>query len=589
MRELRKELQMVFQDPYSSLHPRRRIRQTIAEPMIVQGMDQKEALARVPELMRTVQLDPRRADAYPHEFSGGQRQRIGIARALSVDPEVLVLDEPLSALDVSVQADIINLLQRLQQQLRLAFVFISHNLSVVRYLADEVGVMYLGQIVEIGSAEDVLAGPAHPYTKALLSAAPVPDPRAERTKQRIVLGGEVPSALDPPSGCRFHPRCWMAQDICRVETPALIERGNGHPVACHFATEASHGQEVSPRPDRVGSLARSGLTWASNDFPPTGSSPAPGGRGRSAWHLFGPDDNVGLINLQTPERVAAAAGEIRHGRVFDLNAPIDCYDPPLYGRNATKHRLIPEAGDTGFDDELDTFNPQAGSQWDSLAHVPSSPGNFYNGVTVAQIRESHRNTIGHWVAHGIAGRGVMLDVERFAARPPGEAVGVTVGAARAVPPRGEHRVRARRHPGALHRLRPLVRRPARVRAAAMADDRVLTAAGVDHTEEMAEYLWDLHVSAIVSDSPSVEVWPPNWSRKAQPFGFLHHTLIGLFGMPLGELWWLADLADDCRGDGRYTMFLASAPLECSRRRQLARQRGGLQVRGPSSDAKFFAA
>ncbi len=238
MRQLRKELQMVFQDPYSSLHPRRRIRYTIAEPMIVQGMSQKEALARVPELMRTVQLDPRRADAYPHEFSGGQRQRIGIARALSVDPEVLVLDEPLSALDVSVQADIINLLQGLQAELQLAFVFISHNLSVVRYLAGEVGVMYLGQIVEIGHAGQVLARPAHPYTKALLSAAPVPDPQAERGKQQIVLGGEVPSALDPPSGCRFHPRCWLAQDICRTEAPALVERGNGHPVACHFAAEA---------------------------------------------------------------------------------------------------------------------------------------------------------------------------------------------------------------------------------------------------------------------------------------------------------------------------------------------------------------
>jgi oligopeptide/dipeptide ABC transporter ATP-binding protein len=238
MRELRKQLQMVFQDPYSSLHPRRRIRQTIAEPMIVQGVSQKEALARVPELMRTVQLDPRRADAYPHEFSGGQRQRIGIARALSVDPEVLVLDEPLSALDMSVQADIINLLQRLQADLSLAFIFISHNLSVVRYLAGRVGVMYLGQIVEIGEAEDVLARPAHPYTKALLSAAPVPDPQAERRKQQIVLGGEVPSALDPPTGCRFHPRCWLAQDICKTQEPPLIERGNGHPVACHFATEA---------------------------------------------------------------------------------------------------------------------------------------------------------------------------------------------------------------------------------------------------------------------------------------------------------------------------------------------------------------
>jgi oligopeptide/dipeptide ABC transporter ATP-binding protein len=235
MRRLRRELQIVFQDPYSSLHPRRRIRDIIAEPMIVQGTDPRRALAAVPELMRTVQLDPRRAGAYPHEFSGGQRQRIGIARALSVRPEVIVLDEPLSALDVSVQADIINLLQRLQREMGLAFLFISHNLSVVQYLADQVGVMYLGQIVEIGPAREVLAAPAHPYTKALMSAAPLPDPEAERQKERIVLRGEVPSALDPPSGCRFHPRCFMAEEICRTETPGLVERGNGHPVACHFA------------------------------------------------------------------------------------------------------------------------------------------------------------------------------------------------------------------------------------------------------------------------------------------------------------------------------------------------------------------
>jgi kynurenine formamidase len=287
---------------------------------------------------------------------------------------------------------------------------------------------------------------------------------------------------------------------------------------------------------------------------------APGGRGRSAWHLFGPEDNVGLINLQTPERVAAAAREIRAGRMFNLNAPIDRYSPPMYGRNATTHRLIAEAGDTGFDDELDSFNPQAGSQWDSLAHVPASPGNFYNGVTVPQIRESHRNTVGHLVAHGIAGRGVMLDVERFVGASPGEAIGVTAGQL------DECRRAAGVEfgPGDILLLytgfdRWYAGQPESARKA-MADERVLTASGVEHTEEMAEYLWDLHVSAIVSDSPSVEVWPPNWSGKAQPFGFLHHSLIGLFGMALGELWWLADLVDDCRGDGRYTMFLASAPL-----------------------------
>ncbi len=287
---------------------------------------------------------------------------------------------------------------------------------------------------------------------------------------------------------------------------------------------------------------------------------APGGRGRSAWHLFGPDDNAGLINLQTPERVAAAAREIRHGRVFSLNAPIGRYDPPLYGRRAATHRLLPEAGEVGFDDELDSFNPQAGSQWDSLAHVPARAGSFYNGTTARQIRQSRRNTIEHWVAHGMAGRGVMLDVDRFVGAPPGEATGLTVGQLEQC----RRAAGAEIGPGDILMLytgfdRWYMHQPESARKA-MADERTLTAAGVEHTEQMAEYLWDLHVSAIVSDSPSVEVWPPDWSTQAQPFGFLHHTLIGLFGMALGELWWLADLADDCRGDGRYTMFLASAPL-----------------------------
>ena len=241
LRALRREMQIVFQDPYSSLNPRLTVGSMLTEALAIHKLAKGQAARnRVAELLQLVGLHPDHARRYPHEFSGGQRQRIGVARALAVNPRLIVADEPVSALDVSIQAQIINLLRDLQRRMGLTYLFVAHDLSVVEHISDRVAVMYLGKIAELASSEALYAAPKHPYTLSLLSAIPVPDP--DRRRQRIVLKGDVPSPARPPSGCRFHPRCFMAQEICSREEPALREVAPGQWSACHFAEKVDRSQ-----------------------------------------------------------------------------------------------------------------------------------------------------------------------------------------------------------------------------------------------------------------------------------------------------------------------------------------------------------
>ena len=240
LRALRKEMQIIFQDPYASLNPRMTVGDIISEPLEIHGIAKgKAAEERCQDLLKMVGLQPYHANRYPHEFSGGQRQRIGIARALAVDPKFIVADEPVSALDVSIQAQVINLLEDLQKQLGLTYLFIAHDLSVVRHISTRVAVMYVGKIIELADRDALYRNPLHPYTQSLLSAIPIPDPKLERRRRRIVLRGDIPSPVNPPSGCRFHTRCPIAFERCKVEVPAFTDYGNGHLAACHWVEE--HG------------------------------------------------------------------------------------------------------------------------------------------------------------------------------------------------------------------------------------------------------------------------------------------------------------------------------------------------------------
>ena len=238
LKALRRDMQIVFQDPYASLDPRMTIGESVAEGLTIHGIGSKaERADRVREVLAKVGMHPSHMERFPHEFSGGQRQRIGIARALVMNPKLIVCDEPVSALDVSIQSQVLNLLRNLQQEFGLTYLFIAHNLSVVEHISNRVGVMYLGKMVELADRMELFRRPLHPYTKALISAIPIPNPTIRR--ERIILQGDVPSPINPPKGCRFHPRCWMARDICREVEPVFEEKAPGHWSACHFAHEVS--------------------------------------------------------------------------------------------------------------------------------------------------------------------------------------------------------------------------------------------------------------------------------------------------------------------------------------------------------------
>ena len=281
LRPLRRQMQMVFQDPYASLNPRKRVGTIIDDPMKIHGLgDKRQRKARVEELLETVGLSPEHYNRFPHEFSGGQRQRIGIARALALQPKLIVADEPVSALDVSIQSQMLNLLEDLQNEFNLTYIFIAHDLGVVRHVSDRIAVMYLGKLVELSPAEELYTRPIMPYTEALLSAVPIPDPDLAAARERIVLEGDVPSPINPPTGCRFHPRCRYATQVCGEVEPPLVEYGNGHLAACHHplnvdaaALQQAHVASSTPLGAEENALPR-GTSGASNPVSGEGGHPS---------------------------------------------------------------------------------------------------------------------------------------------------------------------------------------------------------------------------------------------------------------------------------------------------------------------------
>jgi len=242
---LRRQMQMVFQDPFASLNPRKTVRQIVSAPLRLHGTTGSEVNDRVDDLLGRVGLSPEHSRRYPHEFSGGQRQRIGVARALALEPQLLVLDEPVSALDVSVQAQIVNLLEDLQEQMGLAYLFVAHDLSVVRHVSDRIAVMYLGKLMEVSPSEALYQKPIHPYTQALLGAIPIPDPRENRARKRTLVSGEPPNPINPPTGCVFHPRCPRATDVCKAVEPPLTRYADGHLAACHHPLNVTEAEIAS--------------------------------------------------------------------------------------------------------------------------------------------------------------------------------------------------------------------------------------------------------------------------------------------------------------------------------------------------------